>query len=404
MCQVRASYNAIKYFISLTGEMITDPLEMSVLAVEHFKSILEPMNYSPPVLHSSITWFAELVGFKCSQPKCQQMMSVPTAEEIRRLFFKLNPNKAPGPDGLTSGFFKATWETLGAEVVSSITQFFSSAFLPTSTNSTILTLVPKFPGATKISGFRPISCLNTVYKVISRLLVARVKPFLQDLILPCQTAFVKDRLLVENTVLASELVHGYHKNKGPKRIIIKVDIAKAFDTLSWEFLFSCLDSMQIPRHFLSMLKTCICTTSFMVGYNGTVNGYFKGRRGLRQGDPLSPYLFVIAMNCLSFMLKKAAPQEGLQYHPNCERVKLTHLSFADDLLIFIGGSLKSVQHVLKVLHEFELRSGLKAIMEKTSFYASGLSASETDTIQASTEWSVESCLSVTYVSHCTLRS
>lgn len=142
----------------------------------------------------------------------------------------------------------------------------------------------------------------------------------------------------------------------------------------------------------------------MVGYNGTVNGYFKGKRGLRQGDPLSPYLFVIAMNCLSFMLKKAAAQEGLQYHPNCERVKLTHLSFADDLLIFIGGSLKSVQHVLKVLHEFELRSGLKAIMEKTSFYASGLSASETDTIQASTEWSVESCLSVTYVSHCTLRS
>lgn len=108
MCQVRASYNAIKYFISLTGEMITDPLEMSVLAVEHFKSILEPMNYSPPALHSSITWFAELVGFQCSQPKCQQMMSVPTAEEIRRLFFKLNPNKAPGPDGLTSGFFKAT--------------------------------------------------------------------------------------------------------------------------------------------------------------------------------------------------------------------------------------------------------------------------------------------------------
>lgn len=116
----------------------------------------------------------------------------------------------------------------------------------------------------KISDFCPISCLNTVYKVISRLLVARLKPIIQDVILPCQTNFVKDRLLVENTVLASELVHGYHKNKGPKRITIKVDIAKAFDMLSWEFLFSCLDSMQIPHHFLSQLKACICTTSFMV--------------------------------------------------------------------------------------------------------------------------------------------
>ncbi|KAL0696593.1 hypothetical protein Bca4012_063773 [Brassica carinata] len=84
------------------------------------------------------------------------------------------------------------------------------------------------------------------------------------------------------------------------------------------------------------------------------------------------------------MLKRAASQEGLQYHPNCEKVKLTHLSFADDLLIFIDGSLNSVQHVLKILHDFELRSGLKVSMQNTSFYASGLSAAEVDTIQAST--------------------
>lgn len=141
-------------------------------------------------------------------------------------------------------------------------------------------------------------------------------------------------------MLAGELVHGYHKNTGQKRITIKVDIAKAFDTLSWEFLFSCLESMQIPHHFITMLKACICKTSFMVGYNGTVNGYFKGRRGLRQGDPLSPYLFVIAMNCLSYLLKRAATHEGLPYHPSCEKLKLTHLSFADDLLIFTDGSLR----------------------------------------------------------------
>lgn len=164
-------------------------------------------------------------------------MSVPSPEEIKKLFFRLNPNKAPGPDGLTSGFFKGAWEILGEEVSASITQFFSTAFLPAAANSTILSLVPKYPGATLITDFRPISCLNKTYKVISRLLVARLKPILQDVILPCQTAFVKDRLFVENTVLASELVHGYHKNKGPKRITIKVDIAKAFDTLSWEFFF-----------------------------------------------------------------------------------------------------------------------------------------------------------------------
>lgn len=122
----------------------------------------------------------------------------------------------------------------------------------------------------------------------------------------------------------------------------------------------------------------------MVGYNGSVHGYFKGKRGLTHGDPLSPYLFVIAMNCLSRMLNAAARHSQFNYHTNCASTKLTHLSFADDLLIFIDGSIGSVQHVLQVLKEFKLRSGLAVSMQKTSFYALGLSTEETDLIQVST--------------------
>ena len=325
----------------------------------------------------------DLTAFTFPEEHRQPMISIPTADEIKALFFKLNPNKAPGPDGLTSGFFKASWDTIGAEVIISIRQFFFSGFLLATANATILSLIPKFPGAVKITDFRTISCLNTVYKVVSRLLVKRLKPILPKLILPSQTAFVKDRLLVENTILASELINGYHKNNGAKRITIKVDIAKAFDTLSWEFLFSCLQGLQLPQQLISWIKACICNTSFMIDYNGTVNGYFKGKRGLRQGDPLSPYLFVIAMNSLSHMLNKAASQNRLKYHSNCKSTKLTHLSFADDLLIFIDGSIKSVQLVLQILKEFELRSGLAVSMQKTSFFTSGLSVVEVETIQAS---------------------
>lgn len=122
----------------------------------------------------------------------------------------------------------------------------------------------------------------------------------------------------------------------------------------------------------------------MVGYNGLVHGYFKGKKGMRQRDPFPPYLFVIAMNCLSHMLNKAARQNIFNYHTNCAPTKLTLLSFADDLLIFIDGSIESVQQVLQVLNEFETRSGLAVSMQKTSFYASGLSVAETDTIQAAT--------------------
>ncbi|CAA7014913.1 unnamed protein product [Microthlaspi erraticum] len=251
-------------------------------------------------------------------------------------------------------------------------------------DATILTLVPKFPGASRISDYRPISCLNTWYKVVSRLLVSRLKPILSDLILPSQTAFVKDRLLVENTVLAGELVNGYHKSKGPKRITIKVDIAKAFDSVSWDFLFNCLKGLSLPPQYIHSLKLCICTTNFTIGYNGMVQGYFRGKRGLRQGDPLSPYLFVIAMNCLSHMLNKAAEEGKISYHHQCRASKLTHLCFADDLLIFVDGSLDSVQKVLQVLHEFHLRSGLAVSVQKSSFFASGMSDHECDLIKFST--------------------
>lgn len=203
---------------------------------------------------------------------------------------------------------------------------------------------------------------------MSKLLVSRLKPLLPSFILPNQTSFVKDRLLLENTILAGEIVHGYHKAAGPKRIVIKVDIAKAFDTLSWDFLFNCLKGMEIPYQYLDWLKACICTTNFTVGYNGMVHGYFKGKRGLRQGDPLSPYLFVIAMNILSLMLNKAAEDGKFNYHHNCDKAKLTHLCFVDDLLIFLDGSLNSVQNVLQVLHEFEERSGLAISLPKSSFF------------------------------------
>ncbi|CAA7056409.1 unnamed protein product [Microthlaspi erraticum] len=384
IAQTRASYNSIRSFLLPNGHILEDPQDMSLHAVNHFKSILGPSILPPPTLASPPSWFASLIPFRCSPDQQRAMVTFPQADDIKRVLFRLNPNKSSAPDGLTSGFYKAAWGILGEEVIASIKNIFLTSFMPTSTNSTILTLVPKFPGASKISDYRPISCLNTLYKVVSKLLVTRLKPILPTLILPNQTVFIKDRLLVENTVLAGEIVNGYHKDKGPKKITIKVDIAKTFDSVSWEFLFNCLEGLYIPDQYLQWLKSCIRTTSFTVGYNGMVHGYFKGKRGLRQGDPLSPYLFVIAMNCLSLMLNKAADEGKFNYHEKCEASTLTHLCFADDLLIFVEGTLESVQNVLQVLQEFHLRSGLAVSVQKSSFIASGLSQPECDIIKFST--------------------
>lgn len=309
------------------------------------------------------------------------MSTPPLPAEITNVLKKLNPRKSPGPDGFTSAFFNSAWPIVASEVLQAISNVFISCFMPRSTNATILTLVPKNLGATFIADFRPISCCNTTYKTISRLLVKRLKLILPTFILPNQTAFVQGRLLIENTLLASEIVQGYHRKGGQKRITIKVDIAKAFDTVRWEFLFACLRSYNIPEVLIRWLEACVCTPSYSVAFNGSTYGYFKGKRGLRQGDRLSPYLFVLVMNCLSLALERAAVSGLFQYHPRCGKTKLTHLSFADDLLIFSDGSLSSVQAILSVLKDFEERSGLAVSIQKTSLFAAGMTDAEVENIK-----------------------
>lgn len=382
IAQTRLGYNTIRSFLLSSGTLLLDPILMSNHAVNHFTSILAPMAMTNVFINPS--WFRELFQFICSLPMQSAMVLMPTQDEIKRVLFKLKPNKSPGPDGLTSGFFKTAWSLIGMEFLTAVIHFFTSNFLSASANSTILTLVPKYPGASSIGDYRPISCLNTIYKVISRLLVRRLKPILYGFIQPNQTAFVQDRLLLENTVLAAEIMNGYHQPEGHKMLTLKINIAKAFDTVNWGFLFSFLSGIGLPPLFLRWLEACICTPSFMVGFNGMVHGYFKGKRGLRQGDHLSPYLFVIVMNCLSVMLNKAA-QEGLfGFHPKCQRSKLTHLSFAYDLLIFRDGSLSSLQGVLMVLREFKALSGLSISISKTSFYSAGLAPGGIEAISVST--------------------
>lgn len=378
----RRSYNSIRSLLLPNGILVTDCAELCEIALKHFSGILAPLSLPPLV--SSLQWFLDLHTFRCSPAQKHILSSLPSAEEIEKTLLKLNPNKSPEPDGFTSAFFKASWSIVGSETISAIQRFFMTAFLPTSTNATILTLVPKHPGASAITDYRPISCCNTTYKAISKKLVKRLKVILPQVILPNQTAFVQGRLLIENTVLASEIVQGYHKLGGPKRITIKVDIAKAFDTIRWEFIFQCLRSIAVPEVFLSWLHVCVCTTSFSLGFNGSSYGFFKGTRGLRQGDPLSPYLFVLAMNCLSISLNRAAREGEFQYHAKCQRSELTHLCFADDLLIFCDGTQQSVLAVLDVLKDFEQRSGLAVSITKTSMFTAGIKPHELVQLKAAT--------------------
>lgn len=117
----------------------------------------------------------------------------------------------------------------------------------------------------------------------------------------------------------------------------------------------------------------MCTPSFSVQVNGELAGFFQSKRGLKQGCALSPYLFVICMNVLSHMLNKAAAENQIGYHPRCKNILLTHLCFADDLLVFTDGSRRSIEGVLKVFEEFQAILGLKISVEKSTLYTAGIS-------------------------------
>lgn len=219
--------------------------------------------------------------------------------------------------------------------------------------------------------FRPISCCNVLYKVISKIVANRLKSILPKCITLNQSAFIKERLLMENVLLATELVKDYHRDDISPRCALQIDISKAFDSVQWTFMLNILEALGLPDKFIGWISRCITSASFSVQVNGELAGYFQSKRGLRQGCSLSPYLFVLCMNVLSKMLDRAAKRGEMGYHPKCKNIDLTHLCFADDLMIFADGTKHSVEGILRVFEEFDKMSGLKISKEKSVLFMAG---------------------------------
>lgn len=261
---------------------------------------------------------------------------------------------------------------IGEDVVVAIQSFFLKGFLPKGVNSTILALSPKKEEAKMMKDYRPISCCNVLYKVISKILANRLKTILPKCITWNQSAFIKERLLMENVLLAMELVKDYHKEEISTRCVMQIDISKAFDSVQWPFLMNTLEALGLPKKFIKWISLCVTSASFSVQVNGELAGYFQSKRGLRQGCSLSPYLFVLCMNVLSRMIDEAAVKGRIGYHPRCKNIDLTHLCFADDLMIFTDGTKNSIEGILGVFEEFDKMSGLKISMEKSVLFMAGV--------------------------------
>jgi hypothetical protein len=263
------------------------------------------------------------------------LCSIPGEAEILEALDSLGPTKAPGPDGFKALFFKKYWHLIKKEVLVCVDQFFSNHCLLSEQNKSFIALIPKASGSHTAHQFRPISLCNIVYKIIFKIMVNRLKTTLPKIISPLQSAFVTKRNIQDNSILAHKLLHSFKNKKGKGGyMFLKIYIEKAFDRMEC-FLLAIMEKLGFSHTWLSWIKLCISTPSLSILLNGSPFGCISPSRGLRQGDPLSPFLFILGVEVFSRLMFKEEREgsiQGLKIARSCQAIH--HLLFADDLLIF----------------------------------------------------------------------
>ncbi|XP_074271262.1 uncharacterized protein LOC141595191 [Silene latifolia] len=255
--------------------------------VDYYKSLLGASSPVSPLDNG----FVQLCPTVSSEAADALILPI-TKEEIKAALFTIGSDKSPGPDGFSSAFFKHSWSLIGESYCKAVLSFFSTGRMSKQANSTLIALIPKKKVSSTVMDFRPISCCTTFYKTISKIISTRLSTVLPHLIGPEQAAFVKGRSIHENIMLSQSLVKGYGRKYLTPRCLIKVDIRKAFDSLQWSFIENMLLALKFPPQFISWIMGCLTSSWFSLKLNGSVHGFFQGKSGVRQGDPLSPYIFL----------------------------------------------------------------------------------------------------------------
>nr|CAN73960.1 hypothetical protein VITISV_023007 [Vitis vinifera] len=291
-----------------------------------------------------------------------------TEAEIHSALMGMNGDKAPGPDGFTVAFWQFCWEFVKEEIVDVFKEFFEEKSFAKSLNSTFLVLIPKKGGAEDLGDFRPISLLGGVYKLLAKVLANRIKGVLDKVVSPDQNAFVKGRQILDASLIANEVIDYWFKRK-EKGLICKLDIEKAYDSINWKFLMKVMRKMGFGDRWMKWIWWCISTASFSILVNGVLAGYFPNSRGLRQGDPLSPYLFVLGMEVLSAMLRRVVDGGfisgcNIQGRGGME-INVSYLLFADDTIIFCEARQDHITYLSWILVWFEAASGLRINLAKS---------------------------------------
>ena len=271
--------------------------------------------------------------------------------------------------GLMGFSFRNLGTFLKHDLCNAMVYFLEGGVMPKSVNSTILALIPKCDNPETFADFRPISLCNFLYKIFSKLLARRLGAILPNLISEQQHGFVRGRQIGDCISISQEMVDDLDRVVRGKNMVMKLDMMKAYDRLEWDFLFKVLDCFDFSQKFISLITSCLSNQFFSVKLHGELFGFFQNSRGLRQGDPLSSSLFISVEEVLSRGLSRIFYQ-GLVKHYHLGRgvMSVSHLLFADDMVIFLNASKQFVDNLMKFLQSYESSSGQKISAQKSSLY------------------------------------
>ncbi|RVW99876.1 LINE-1 reverse transcriptase-like [Vitis vinifera] len=268
-----------------------------------------------------------------------------TEEEVFRALSGCCGEKAPGPDGFSMAFWQFSWDFVKEE-----------------------------GGAKDLKDFRPISLVGGLYKWLAKVLANRMKGVLAKVISTSQNDFVEGQQIMDAVLVANETIDSIVKsNRGA--ILYKLDIEKVYDHVDWDFLLAVMEKMGFGERWCRWIKWCLSTVRYSVMVNGSPMGFFQSSRGLRQGNPLSSYLFVVVMEAFSVLIKKAVAggflAPCLVRGRRGEGVQISHLLFADDTLIFCEAKEDQLLYMGWLLMWFEAISGLRVNLEKSELIPVG---------------------------------
>ncbi|KAL8119408.1 hypothetical protein AgCh_016796 [Apium graveolens] len=288
------------------------------------------------------------------------LLSPISDEEVKDALFHMHPDKAPGPDGMTPAFFQKNWSTLGNDIIHLTRNFFMTGVIGDNMNATNIVLIPKKKHPTFLTELRPIALCNVVMKVVTKVIANRLKKVLETVISDTQSAFLPGRLISDNVMISFEIMHYLKRKKFGKEgfMALKLDMSKAYDRIEWKFLKEILLTMGFSNWWMYLILQCVTTVEYNIVHGEYTIGPIIPTRGLRQGDPLSPYLFIVCAEGLSCLLRYYEEKKWLHGVRICKKAPvINHILFADDCYIYCKANHEEATKVVELLKTYEMASG-----------------------------------------------